>query len=107
MHLTGMDIRDTPPFTELVELDFDERMNVFIGPNASGKSTLLEKIDAAFNGDKRPDSHYPWRWDEKWNTQPFIIDGESRREYRSWDWSAENCVLLFTSEDWTGTYVFN
>ncbi len=101
MHITEMDIRDTPPFTELVELDFDWRVNVFIGPNASGKSALLREMDAAFNGDRRPDSHYPWQWREKWNTEPSVMEGESRRDYRTWDWSAENNVLVFTSEDWT------
>lgn len=59
MRLTGMDIRDTPPFTELVKLDFDARVNLFIGPNASGKSTLLEQIYIALNKNTRPESqHY-------------------------------------------------
>ena len=48
MHIIQMDIKDTPPFTELVELDFDARVNLFIGPNASGKSTILREMDAAF-----------------------------------------------------------
>ena len=33
-----------PPFTEPVEFEFDERVNLFIGPNATGKSTLLAKL---------------------------------------------------------------
>ncbi len=37
-------IGDTPPFSETVEFEFDERVNVFIGPNAVGKSTLLRKL---------------------------------------------------------------
>ena len=101
MHITAMDIRNTPPFTMLVEFDFDKQVNLFIGPNASGKSALLREIDAAFNGDRRPDSQFPWRWNEKWNTQPFIFEGESRRDYRADDWRADNNVLIFTSEDWT------
>ena len=101
MHITGMDIRETPPFTELIELDFDWRVNLFIGPNASGKSTLLSEIDAAFNGDRRPDSQFPWRWNAKWNTQPLIFEGESRRDYWADDWRADNNVLIFTGEDWT------
>ena len=101
MHLTGMEISESPPFTDLVELDFDWQVNLFIGPNASGKSALLREIDAAFNGDRRPDSQFPWRWNEKWNTQPLIFEGESRRDYRADDWRADNNVLIFTSEDWT------
>ena len=50
-------ISDTPPFTEPVEFEFDERVNVFIGPNATGKSTLLRKLAGAkydLTGGKRP-----------------------------------------------------
>ena len=44
MHITGMKIGGIPPFTEPVEFRFNERVNVFIGPNASGKSTLLQYL---------------------------------------------------------------
>ena len=44
MHIKDVKIERTPPFTEVVELEFDQNVNVFIGPNASGKSTLLRKI---------------------------------------------------------------
>ena len=38
-----------PPFTEPVDIRFDERVNVFVGPNATGKSRLLSAIDQRFN----------------------------------------------------------
>ncbi len=41
MHLTGIQLGGVPPFTDPIRLRFDERVNVFIGPNASGKSTLI------------------------------------------------------------------
>ena len=41
MHLMRMNLGGVPPFTEPVKLKFDERVNLFIGPNASGKSTIL------------------------------------------------------------------
>ena len=41
MHLTRMRLSGVPPFTEPVQFELDERVNVFVGPNASGKSTLL------------------------------------------------------------------
>ena len=44
MHLTGMSIDRVPPFTKPVKLKFDERVNLFIGPNASGKSTILRTM---------------------------------------------------------------
>ncbi len=49
MHLTRIRYGWVPPFTEQVEFKFDERVNVFVGPNASGKSRLLSEIDGCFN----------------------------------------------------------
>ncbi len=50
-------IGDTPPFSESIEFEFDERVNVFIGPNATGKSTLLRSLAGAkydLSGEERP-----------------------------------------------------
>lgn len=41
MHITGMSIGAIPPISDRITVKFDERVNVFIGPNASGKTTLL------------------------------------------------------------------
>ena len=41
MHITGMAIGGVPPISERIVVEFDERVNVFAGPNASGKSTIL------------------------------------------------------------------
>ena len=41
MHITGMAIEGIPPFTDKVEFEFDKRVNVFIGPNAVGKTTVM------------------------------------------------------------------
>ena len=49
MRLTGMRFGRVPPFTEPVEFSFDERVNVFVGANATGKSRLLSAIDGHFN----------------------------------------------------------
>ena len=49
MHLTRMRFGGIPPFTGLVEFSFDERVNVFVGANATGKSKLLSAIDDHFN----------------------------------------------------------
>ena len=58
MHLTGMLLGAVPPFTEQVKFNFDERVNVLIGPNASGKSTLLlvlaDHFQALADDGKRP-----------------------------------------------------
>ena len=45
MRLTRIRYGNVPPFTEPVDIRFDERVNVFVGPNASGKSRLLSAVD--------------------------------------------------------------
>ena len=61
MHLTRMRLGGVPPFTEPVEFRFDERVNVFVGPNASGKSTVLLMLADLLVGQeekaKRPITH--------------------------------------------------
>ena len=97
MHITGMDITETPPFTVFVQLDFDERVNVFIGPNASGKSTLLRSIDSAFNHEDIVSSS-PLPWSNMW---PIVIKGEVSRSHRERHQGAKNLLaLLYASEDW-------
>ena len=44
MHLVRMSFGGVPPFTEPVTFKFDERVNLFTGPNASGKSTILAML---------------------------------------------------------------
>lgn len=89
-----MDISETPPFTELVELDFDWRVNLFIGPNASGKSVLLKEIDAALlNEDRRPSSSQMWK-----SRSAFVLKGVSREGYGG-HISSTRGNLLFTSGD--------
>ena len=41
MHLIGMWFGGVPPLTQRIKFNFDEHVNVFVGPNASGKSTVL------------------------------------------------------------------
>ena len=60
MRLTRIRYGNVPPFTEPVDVRFDERVNVFVGPNASGKSRLLSAIDAHFN---KKDASQRWRED--------------------------------------------
>ncbi len=96
MHITGMDISETPPFTELVKLEFDWRVNLFIGPNASGKSALLREIDTTFNDGRRPSSSSSLMWNRRWT---YVLKGVSREGYSGRISSAKGNVL-FTSEDW-------
>ena len=92
MHITGMTIGGIPPFTEPVEFEFDERVNVFIGPNASGKSKALAclsgwSVDAYLADDDRqvleihvsddglelPDYNVPKPQDRTLGSIPFVF----------------------------------
>ena len=53
MHLMRMSLGGVPPFTEPIKLKFDERVNVFVGPNASGKSTILLVLADYLNGPEK------------------------------------------------------
>ena len=99
MHISGMDISETPPFTELVEIDFDWRVNLFIGPNASGKSVLLGEIDAALNREERLHSSSSPLWSRRWT---YVLRGISREGYRG-PISSTDGNVLFTSQDWPST----
>ena len=99
MHIVGMEIKDTPPFTEWVDLEFDRQVNLFVGANASGKSTVLKEIDAAFNGDVDSDAQLDFleNYEEWRRTQ--VHPGASRKlleregDGSRWNW-------ISTSQDW-------
>lgn len=42
--VSRLSIAGIPPFTEKVQINFHRRINVFIGPNATGKSTILRAL---------------------------------------------------------------
>ena len=44
-----MRLGGVPPFTKPVEFEFHEQVNVFVGPNVSGKSRVLSEIDHRLN----------------------------------------------------------
>ena len=48
VHLSWVSIRNIPPLRE-VEFDCDDRVNLFIGPNGCGKSTILKAIRALYS----------------------------------------------------------
>ena len=57
MHLIGANIGGyrsfwggRPPFPDIVELKFDKQANLFIGPNASGKTSALRDIAGMLTG---------------------------------------------------------
>ena len=44
MHIASMNIGNVPPFRSSVNFSFDRHVNVFVGPNASGKTTILRNL---------------------------------------------------------------
>ena len=71
--ITSARIADIPPFTAPVEFVFDEQVDLFIGPNASGKSTILRQLV-----NKRLDRKFNFRFDG--NRYPEYHSGMSRPE---------------------------
>ena len=49
MRMIRMEIGGVPPFTKPVKFELDERVNLFVGPNATGKTTLLQQVLEKFN----------------------------------------------------------
>lgn len=102
MHLMRMSLSGVPPFTEPIKVKFDERVNVFIGQNASGKSTILLMLADCLNGPeedaKRPISRgQPHLRAGLYTDDEFDeIVSESIRD----NWVTN---ILTASEDWTGT----
>ncbi len=50
MHIKSLEINLLPPLTKYVSFKCDEHVNLFIGPNASGKSTILRAMNSAWSG---------------------------------------------------------
>ena len=100
MHLTGLKLGGVPPFTEPITLKFDERVNVLVGPNASGKSTVLLALENHFIGveesSKRPISRR--------HSHLLLCDNGSFNMYigpDAPDWATSN--FLSADEEWVGT----
>lgn len=91
MRLTRIHYGNVPPFTEPVDIRFDKRVNVFVGPNATGKSRLLSAIDGRFN--KREESR---DWNEGVGGGPY-----SREPYpHELDLSLINEEHVIEEDDW-------
>ena len=80
MHIARMRIKKVRPFTKEVTFPFDERVNVFIGPNATGKSTLLASLAYSTNEEKEawltPGDDWPRGSDAEkipdWDVLPWV-----------------------------------
>ena len=103
MHITGMKLGGVWPFTDPIVLRFDERVNVFIGPNASGKSRALQ-VMADCLGVKEENAKKPISDGRAHLSATLVSDDEFDDIVApdAEDWAA-NRNYLFGSEDWQGT----
>ena len=92
MHLTRIRFGGVPPFTKPVELVLDERVNLFVGGNATGKSRLLSEIDGCFN-DKGARRHLLLDPDQEHLRLVFAEERE-----RDDDWLADRNFILADPE---------
>ena len=98
MHITGMTVKGGPPFNGEVEFVFDKRVNVFVGANSTGKTSIIKMLGHPPND--HPDSD-AWQtdrgqfwlevsedWPEffdaswafpDWRAAPFIYVGAVRK----------------------------
>ena len=102
MHLMRMNLGGIPPFTDSIRLKFDEHVNVFIGPNASGKSTILlvlaDCLIGLEEGAKRPISQ------GRANLRAGLFtDDEFEEIIVEFSRPGLSSNVLTASEDWLGT----
>ena len=97
MYLTKMRFGKVPPFTEPIELSFNEHVNVFVGANATGKSRVLLAMDQFFNPKPERD---PWPMTREQLDLKFLL-GEN--EDYSDDW-AQGRNLLSADQEFNNAY---
>ena len=102
MHLVRMSFGGVPPFTEPVTFKFDERVNVFVGPNASGKSTVLQMLaDRLIGSDEN--SKRPISQGRGHRRLFFFTDDEFDEIVQERLEKGDIQNVLSVSEDWLGT----
>ena len=72
----AIEINGVPPFRSAIEFEFDPEVNVFIGPNATGKSTILKLLSPEFQefGNLPGKGYRIERVGDNW-LDPYIGDG--------------------------------
>ena len=102
MHLVRMSFGGVPPFTEPVMFKFDKQVNLFVGPNASGKSTILAMLaDYLIGPDKS--SKRPISQGMGYRRLAFFTDDEFDEIVQERSEKGDLQNVLSASEDWIGT----
>ena len=102
MHITRMNLGKVPPFTDPIMLKFDEHVNIFIGPNASGKSTILTMLADCLNGHQE-DSKRPISLGRLHISSGNYTDDEFYKVVHERLQDDFTSNVLTASEDWVGS----
>ncbi len=102
MHLTRMIFEGVPPVTAPVEFRFDPHVNVFVGPNASGKSMVLMLLADRFIG---PDENakMPISQGREIIRLSECSEDEFEEFYEEKSHTGRSPNLVAASPDWFGT----
>ena len=102
MHLMRMSLGGIPPFDEPVRLKFDERANLLVGPNASGKSTILSVLADRLIGPEK-DAKRPISQGRTNLRAGVYTDEEFDEIIAEYSRHRLSTNVLTASEDWLGT----
>lgn len=101
MHLIGMWFGDVPPLTQRIKFKFDEHVNVFVGPNASGKSTVLmalaryfEVLDRESEAKRPSDDFYMDDAMADFEFDAFVDEEDPEYDIivKNWEWLSDRRV---------------
>ncbi|MYD49778.1 MAG: AAA family ATPase [Chloroflexi bacterium] len=98
MHFVRIRIGKVPPFTESVEFMLNEQVNLFVGPNASGKSTVLMVLANELIGKEDKPKRPIGEGEHRVHTM-MISDAEIGDDWVQELASSERDVILTTSVD--------
>lgn len=99
MHIESFQLHFVHPFEDIVTFVCDERVNLFVGPNASGKSTILGVMEYVYS--PRPDHPYSGikfpsvSWKHDWASDDI--------EHELYFESGVSFCWMQASEDWLRT----
>lgn len=96
MHIEHVQLHFLNPFHDIVNFECDERVNLFVGPNASGKSTIIGAMDYVYS----PSPDHPFAYIEfpSFNFREDWADDQS--QHKTYFASGLPLCWMTASKDW-------